>query len=75
MVEYKEVPSIISIKDLDYLSDMFNWLYGAYKNGLDVINHLSDEALIKTVKSVNKEYYKFMEELLKIMEDHINENC
>ena len=28
---YDMVPNIISGKDLDYLSDMFSWNYGAYK--------------------------------------------
>ena len=27
-----KVPKVISEKDLDYLSDMFNWNYLAYKN-------------------------------------------
>ena len=31
MNNYTEVPNIISCKDLDYLSDMFSWNYGAYK--------------------------------------------
>ena len=30
MKNYNEVPNIISGKDLDYLSDIFNWNYGAY---------------------------------------------
>ena len=28
---YNEVPNIITGKDLDYLSDMFQWNYGALK--------------------------------------------
>ena len=74
MEEYKEVPYIISTKDLDYLTDMFNWLYGAYKNNLDTINVISDKSLKNGVKTVNNHLYTFMEELLKIMEDHCNEN-
>ncbi len=74
MEEYKEVPYIISTKDLDYLTDMFNWLYGAYKNNLDIINSISDKSLKTGVKKVNNNLYTFMEELLKIMEDHCNEN-
>jgi hypothetical protein len=74
MEEYKEVPYIISTKDLDYLTDMFNWLYGAYKNSLDAINVISDKTLKNGVKTVNNRLYTFMEELLKIMEDHCNEN-
>lgn len=29
--KYDEVPTIISGKDLDYLTDMFNWNYDALK--------------------------------------------
>ena len=29
--KYDEVPTIISCKDLDYLTDMFNWNYEAVK--------------------------------------------
>ena len=35
---YEVVPNIISCKDLDYLSDMFNWNYGAYKSTSNAIN-------------------------------------
>ena len=31
-MNYNSVPNIITGKDLDYLSDMFNWHYSAYKN-------------------------------------------
>ena len=30
-MNYEQVPTIISNKDLDYLVDMFNWNYLAYK--------------------------------------------
>ena len=29
--QYNEVPNIITGKDLDYLSDMFEWNYGTLK--------------------------------------------
>ena len=29
--QYDKVPNIITGKDLDYLSDMFEWNYGAWK--------------------------------------------
>ena len=31
MENYNVVPNIITGKDLDYLSDMFNWNYSGYK--------------------------------------------
>ena len=30
-MKYENVPNIISGKDLDYLSDMFNWNFNAFK--------------------------------------------
>ena len=42
-MNYEKVPTIISTKDLDYLEDMFNWNYLAYKkmiNSIDMINNL-----------------------------------
>ena len=35
---FNTVPNMISCKDLDYLSDMFNWNYGAYKSSSNAIN-------------------------------------
>ena len=74
MKKYKEVPYIISTKDLDYLTDMFNWHYGAYKNNLDIINHLSDNSLKKYVKRVNEKLYLFMNDILTILKEGNNEN-
>lgn len=45
MKNYMEVPSIISGKDLDYLCDMFDWNYGAYKNTYNAINSVNDEQI------------------------------
>ena len=47
---YNVVPNIISCKDLDYLSDMFNWNYGAYKSTSNAVNSVSDSE-IKTMLS------------------------
>ena len=30
-LEYETVPDMISGKDLDYLTDMYNWNYNAFK--------------------------------------------
>ena len=39
------VPNMISCKDLDYLSDMFNWNYGAYKSSSNAINSVGDSEI------------------------------
>ena len=44
-MNYEKVPNIISGKDLDYLSDMFNWNYGAYKNTYNAIEQVNDNEI------------------------------
>ena len=39
---YEEVPNIITGKDLDYLSDMFNWNYIALKQTNEAILNIED---------------------------------
>ena len=43
--EYNKVPSIITGKDLDYLSDMFEWNYGALKKTSAGIHGVEDEEI------------------------------
>lgn len=40
-----KVPNIISFKDLDYLSDLFNWNYGNYKCTINNVKHVDDEKI------------------------------
>ena len=47
---YNEVPNIITGKDLDYLSDMFNWNYEALKKMNVAITQVSDEKLKNTLE-------------------------
>ena len=42
---FSTVPNMISLKDLDYLSDMFNWNYGAYKSTSNAINSVTDSEI------------------------------
>ena len=45
--QYAEVPNnILTGKDLDYLSDMFQWNYGALKCVNDSISSVSDKEII-----------------------------
>lgn len=48
MQNYNEVPSIISGKDLDYLSDMFNWNFNAFK----LINDFKEKVLDEEIKDL-----------------------
>ncbi len=42
---YNEVPNIITGKDLDYLSDMFQWNYGALKKMNVATTQVQEEQL------------------------------
>ena len=53
---YNKVPNIITGKDLDYLSDMFNWNYEAIKKMNVAVKEVTDEQ-IKTV--LEKGYHLF----------------
>ena len=53
-MQYEIVPNIITGKDLDYLSDMFNWNYGALKSNLNAINEVADNDIKEILeKSTN----------------------
>ena len=41
-MKYEYVPNIISSKDLDYLSDMFEWNYGAFKRTNNALKNVDD---------------------------------
>ena len=45
MESYNVVPDIITGKDLDYLSDMFEWNYLAFKNTNDAVRNVMDEEI------------------------------
>ena len=44
-MNYEKVPNIITGKDLDYLSDIFNWNYGALKSNLNALNEVKDNEI------------------------------
>lgn len=46
-IQYMEVPSnILTGKDLDYLSDMFQWNYGAYKKMKNSVGQVTDQEIV-----------------------------
>lgn len=49
--QYAEVPNnILTGKDLDYLSDMFRWNYGALKYMNDFVSEINDREIIDIVE-------------------------
>ncbi len=61
MEKLMEVPNIITGKDLDYLSDMFEWNMGALKRTNESIPKVQDE----NIKNILKEACKLFESNLK----------
>ena len=50
----EKVPTdIITGKDLDYLSDMFQWNYGVLKSTYNAMQMVSDEDLINIFEEAN----------------------
>ena len=56
-MKYKEVPNIITGKDLDYLSDMFNWNYNAFKCIYNVLDKIENDN-IKQLMIDSKNLFK-----------------
>ena len=65
----KCVPNIISTKDLDFLQDIYNWNYGAYKNAISMLNNISDEKINRHINKCSKEFYNTMNKILDILKD------
>ena len=70
---YNAVPNIISSKDLDYLSDMFNWNYGAYKSSLNASNSVTDESLSNLLSKASNIFHSNMSKVLNIIQGGNNE--
>lgn len=66
---YTEVPNIITGKDLDYLSDMFNWNYEAIKKMNVAVNQVTDEQL----KNILEKGYNLFENNLNVTLSILNE--
>ena len=66
-IQYQEVPNIISGKDLDYLSDMFNWNYGAYKSSVNSLNSVQDIELKEMLEKASNIFYGTMSDILNIL--------
>lgn len=73
-LNYKKVPDIITGKDLDYLSDIFNWNMCAYKFTYDAINNVETKELVDILKEINNTYYDNLNEILDILNEKGEEN-
>ena len=63
------VPNMISCKDLDYLSDMFNWNYGAYKSSSNAINSVSDSEIKDMLSKACNVFWGNISKILNILNE------
>ena len=66
-MNYEKVPNIITGKDLDYLSDMFNWNYGAYKSNLNAINEVNDNEIKEILEKSTNIFKNTLMDILSIL--------
>ena len=71
-MNYENVPKIITGKDLDYLSDMFNWNYSAYKHTVNEIDCVNDEEIKDILTRASDMFYDNMNNVLNILNDEVN---
>lgn len=70
-MNYEMVPNIITGKDLDYLSDMFNWNYGAYKNTVHAIGQVSDQEIVGMLTQASTAFNENMNAILNILNSEV----
>lgn len=73
MENYKVVPDIITGKDLDYLSDVFEWNYAAYKDVSNSINNVIDEEIKDILDRGSQLFYNNMNMVLGVLNGGLNE--
>ena len=67
MQNYETVPAVISCKDLDYLSDIYNWNFNACKLANHFAKLVQDEQIkemLNKVASMHKEHSKVVLNIL-----------
>ncbi len=66
---FNTVPNMISLKDLDYLSDMFNWNYGAYKSSSNAINSVNDSEIKDILSKASNVFQGNISKILNILNE------
>lgn len=64
----KEVPNIISIKDLLYIEDMLNWNFIMNKKVYSYLECVEDEKIIELLTKIKKMHFKHYKDLLEVLE-------
>lgn len=73
-MEYNKVPNIITGKDLDYLSDMFNWNIESYKFFNNILKNVTDAKIRSLIKTSVNIFDNNMCEVLSIIKEGLNES-
>lgn len=69
MLNYEEVPSnVLTSKDLDYLSDMFEWNYVAFKKTDNDCNMIDDKEIISIFEKAISLFDDNLNSVLNILE-------
>lgn len=63
----KQIPNIISTKDLSYLEDMFNWHFTICKKAYMYSEEVEDETISNFCTKVFKKHQKICEKILNIL--------
>lgn len=75
-IQYMEVPSnIFTGKDLDYLSDMFEWNYGAYKKMKNSVGQVNDQEIIAVMEKATTVFDEDLNMVLSILGGVSNESA
>ena len=70
---FQEVPNIITGKDLDYLSDMFQWNYDAYKKYSDYEKKATTLELKTIFNEASELFHGNLVQVLNILQGGSNE--
>lgn len=68
MQNYETVPNMISGKDLDYLSDIYNWNFNACKLSNHFIGEVQDEEIKQLLIKVAQVHQEHCQAILNILE-------
>lgn len=60
----KQVPNMISTKDLSYLEDMFNWHFTLSKKAIDYSELVSDKNIATFFEKVAEEHRTICEKIV-----------
>ena len=73
-IQFMEVPSnILTGKDLDYLSDMFQWNYGAYKKMKNSVGQVTDQEIVAVMDRAASFFDQNLNSILSILGGVSNE--